>query len=118
MLVSILATVYQAGGDDACSGYAIVASLATCYNISWVDFSVDECIKPITPSNTTGNATVSTSPPIVSSTTASTTSSSSTGSEPSSTVNAKNGASLDSVAQAGSFGLWSAVVLGMYLLLL
>jgi hypothetical protein len=56
MLTEELVTIYGADTtSDICSGAAIVATLATCYDSSWVFYSIDECTVP-SGSSATGSA--------------------------------------------------------------
>ena len=45
-------------GPQACSGEAVFASLATCYNTSWVYYSIDSCSTPNTATNTSSPSSV------------------------------------------------------------
>lgn len=57
-----VATIYQANTDsDTCSGYAIVADIATCYNTSWAYYSIDMCSRAAATSTSSSSSSTSTS---------------------------------------------------------
>lgn len=54
-------TIYQPDTtSDTCSGYAIVASIATCYNTSWAYYSIDMCSKAAATSTSSSSTATST----------------------------------------------------------
>lgn len=58
----LAATIYQANTDsDTCSGYAVIASVATCYNTSWIYYSIDECSRDAASTSATDSSSTATS---------------------------------------------------------
>lgn len=90
--------------EESCSGTAVAAELGTCYNTTWVDYSVDECTAAGT--NGTGSATGN----------ASGSTSAATAVAPSSTGGNSGGTSLN--VQAGGITVGMAMLVGLVLLAL
>lgn len=97
------ATVYgPLSTEDSCSGTAVTAELGQCYNTTWVEYSVDDCMA----AGANGSATGSASGTAASGT--------GTATAPSSTGNNSGGASLN--VQNGVMSVGMVLLVGLVLL--